>query len=166
MWDEWCYEVHFIAGEKEKIYRAEGFKNNAGDYELCNEYFKESSAPKYISYIDNKANNISVFEGVFDFLSYQFIPQNQEDVLTNFLVLNSLSFFERSGLLMEKHEHIHLYSDHNAGKKWLEFAQNRSRKYTDESKLYAGHKDLNAWHISCGNVQHQQNIRHSMLRHL
>lgn len=53
----------FTAGEKEKIYRAVGFKNNAGGYELRNEYFKGSSAPKYVSYIDNKANNISVFEG-------------------------------------------------------------------------------------------------------
>jgi len=151
---EWCYEVHFIAGEKEKICRAAGFKNNAGGYELRNEYFKASSAPKYVSYIDNKANNISVFEGFFDFLSYQFIHQNQEDVLTNFLVLNSLSFFERSVLLMEKHEHVHLYLDHdNAGKKWLEFARNRSRKYVDESKLYQGYKDLNEWHTSFGKIQ-------------
>ena len=68
---------------------------------------------------------------------------------------------------MEKQEDIHLYLDHDdAGKKWLEFAQNRSHKYIDESKLYQGYKDLNAWHISCGKVQHQQNKRHSMRRHL
>jgi len=108
-----------------------------------------------------------VFEGFFDFLSYQFIHQNQEDVLTNFLVLNSLSFFERSVLLMEKHEHIHLYLDNDdAGKKWMEFAQRRSQKYINESKLYHGYKDLNEWHISFGKVQHQKNIRHSMWRHL
>ncbi|MDQ2719349.1 MAG: toprim domain-containing protein [Bacteroidota bacterium] len=60
-------------------------------------------------------------------------------MLTNFLVLNSLSFFERSVLLMEKHESIHLYLDNDdAGKKWLEFAQNRCLKYSDESKLYQG----------------------------
>jgi hypothetical protein len=118
--DKWCYEVHFIAGEKEKIYRDVVLKNNAGGNELCNEYFKGSSALKYVSYIDNNANNISVFEGFFDFLSYQFIHQNQKDVLTNFLVLNSLSLFERSVLLMQKHEPINLYLDnHHAGRKWM-----------------------------------------------
>jgi len=108
-----------------------------------------------------------VFEGFFDFLSYQFIHQNQEDVLTNFLVLNSLSLFERSVLLMEKHEHIHLYLDHdNAGKKGLEFAQNRSRKYVDESKLYMGYKDLNEWHISFTKVQKSSLSRQTRRRHL
>ncbi len=165
--DKWCYEVHFVAGEKEKVYRAIGFKNNAGGYELRNEYFKGSSSPKYVSYIDNKTNNISVFEGFFDFLSYQFIYQNQDETLTNFLVLNSLSFFERSVLLMEKHKEVHLYLDHDkAGKKWLELALNRSKKYVDESKLYAGYKDLSEWHISSGKVQKSVILRPSRRRHL
>lgn len=119
--DIWCNEVHFTMNEKEKIYRALGFKNNAGGYELRNEYFKGSSSPKYITYLDHKPESIAVFEGFFDFLSYQFIHQNQNDITTNFLVLNSLSFFERSLLLIEKHKRIHLYLDNdNAGKKWLE----------------------------------------------
>ena len=94
--DTWCNEVHFTINEKEKIYRAIGFKNNAGGYELRNEYYKASSSPKYITYVNNKADSIAVFEGFFDFLSYQFIHQNQNDISINFLVLNSLSFFERS----------------------------------------------------------------------
>ncbi len=165
--DSYAYEVHFTVGEKEKIYRAVGFKNNAGGYELRNEYFKGSSSPKYITYVDNKAKNISVFEGFFDFLSYQFIYQNQDEKLTNFLVLNSLSFFERSVLLMEKHEAVQLYLDHDkAGKKWLEFAQSRSKRYVDESKLYAGYKDLNEWHISFGKAQKSMILRQSKGRHL
>ncbi|MEO7120023.1 MAG: CHC2 zinc finger domain-containing protein, partial [Ginsengibacter sp.] len=76
------YGVHFIADEKEKIQQALGFKNNTSGYELRNEYFEVSSAQKYVSYIDNKANNISVFEGFFDLLSYQFIHQNQDNTLT------------------------------------------------------------------------------------
>jgi len=36
----------------EKIFKAIGFKNNAGGYELRNEYFKGSSCPKYISYFN------------------------------------------------------------------------------------------------------------------
>jgi DNA primase len=43
--NKYCYEVEFINGEKEKIFKAIGFKNNAGGYELRNEYFKGSSSP-------------------------------------------------------------------------------------------------------------------------
>jgi len=144
--DKYCHEVIFTMSDKEKEYRAIGFKNNAGGYELRNEYFKSSSSPKYVTYMDNKASNVKVFEGFFDFLSYQTIHQNNEQHLTNFLVLNSLSFFDRSLLLMEKHESIHLYLDHDKeGIKCTDIAKNRSLKFIDESKFYKEHKDLNEW---------------------
>ncbi len=172
--DNYAYEVHFTAGEKEKIYRAVGFKNNAGGYELRNEYFKGSSSPKYISYINNKVKNLAVFEGFFDFLTYQTILQNQQHHLSNlpvrqagFLVLNSLSFFERSLLLMEKHERIHLYLDHdNAGRKWTEMALQRSRNFKDESALYTGYKDLNDWVMNFGNLLVKKELKKSIGRHL
>jgi len=69
-------------------------------------------------------------------------------------VLNSLAFFERSLLLMEKHDKIHLYLDHDeAGRKYTHFAQKRSAKFHDESKLYKGYKDLNEWLMNFGKVQ-------------
>ena len=112
--NRYCKEVSYWLNDRQ--YRAIGFKNTAGGYELRNEYFKGSSSPKYVTYFDNKATNIAVFEGFFDFLTYQSIGQTEAQHLTNFLVLNSLSFFERSLLLMEKHERVHLYLDHdNAG---------------------------------------------------
>ena len=43
--DKYCHEVVFKNLDKEKIYKAIGFKNNAGGYELRNEYFKGSSSP-------------------------------------------------------------------------------------------------------------------------
>jgi len=162
--DEYCHEVLFKVNDKEKEYRAIGFKNNAGGYELRNEYFKGSSSPKYVSYLNNSSNKITVFEGFFDFLSYQTIHENQQQQLTNFLVLNSLSFFERSLLLMEKHQSIHLYLDHDkAGRQCIELAKKISMKYQDESKLYKGYKDLNDWIMNLGREQKQS---HSMRRHI
>jgi DNA primase len=161
--DKYCYEVLFKLTDKEKEYKAIGFKNNAGGYELRNEYFKGGSSPKYISYIDNKADNICVFEGFFDFLSYQTIYQNQEQEMTNFLVLNSLSFFERSLLLLEKHTGVKLYLDNdNAGRKYTETALKRSLKFQDKSRLYKGYKDLNEWITNIGkaNSQSQRFSRH------
>ena len=153
--------------DKDKIYRAIGFKNNAGGYELRNEYFKGSSSPKYVTYLDNKANNITVFEGFFDFMSYQSMNQNQEQYLTSFLILNSLSFFERSLLLMEKHERIHLYLDQdNAGRKYTGLALKRSLQFKDESKLYKGYKDLNDWAMNMGKLLKKNNQRPLTGRHL
>ena len=149
--DKYCYEVEFRNAEKEKIFKAVGFKNDAGGYELRNEYFKGSSSPKDINLLDNKANSISVFEGFFDFLSYQAVHQNQEQPLTNFLILNSLSFFERSLSLMETHKQIHLYLDNDeAGRNCNSLALKRSEKFYDESRLYKGYKDLNEWLTNFG----------------
>jgi DNA primase len=234
--DTYCYEVRFKMNNKDKEYTAIGFKNNAGGFELRNEYFKLSSSPKYFTYINspdeknsiksagekniehvpatdqiqvkpesknehkrdnqnefdepliNRKNDdkktvenlvsaneiqqqnqsvettksITVFEGFFDFLSYQTIHQKQAQSLTNFLVLNSLTFFERSLLLMEKHEHIHLYLDHDdAGRKCLELALKRSVKFKDESSLYKGYKDLNDWVMHFGKLQKVQSLKQS-----
>jgi hypothetical protein len=168
--DKYCYEVQFTNGNKDKLYKAIGFKNNAGGFELRNEYFKGSSSPKEITFLNNKKNNVTVFEGFFDFLSYQSIYQNTGAELpehpSNFLILNSLSFFEKSFDLMEKHNNIHLYLDQdNSGKKWVALAQKRSSSYTDESKLYKDYKDLNDWMVNFGKVEKQRNST-CLRRHL
>ena len=152
----YCHEVDFSLYNK--TYRAIGFPNNAGGFELRNENFKGSSAPKAITFIDNGANVATVFEGFFNFLSF-FNSKHKEAGLTNFLVLNSLSFFERSRELMEKHNRIHLYLDRDssgvqaakAALKW------EPKKYTDYSVLYDKHKDLNEL-LMKANEKHQQRI--------
>ena len=149
--DKYCLEVEFTNSERERIYRAIGFRNSVGGYELRNEYFKGGSSPKYHTFLDNKAKEVTVFEGFFDFLSYQSMVENQEQPATNFLVLNSLSFFERSFPIMEKHRAIHLYLDQDAaGRRCTKLALQRSNCCNDESQLYKGYKDLNDWMINLG----------------
>ncbi len=88
---QFCREVDYeLYGKR---YYAIGFKNNAGGYELRNEKFKASSSPKDVTVIENQSEKITVFEGFFNFLSYQAIHQKQEQPETNFLILNSTSFF-------------------------------------------------------------------------
>lgn len=151
--EKFCKEITYQSGEK--LYSAIGFKNKAGGYELRSPNFKGSSSPKFISYISNDAKSIAVFEGFFDFLTYQSMLRNQEQQTANFLVLNSLSFFTRSLLLMEKHEKIHLYLDNDtAGKKCVGQLMERSKKIIDESALYKGYKDLNEW-SACFGKEHR-----------
>ena len=222
--DKYCHEVRFKMNNNDKEFVGIGFKNNAGGYELRNEFFKLGSAPKYVTYIDsfgykneiktdalkdsfntsndlkneeqkdcknfqiqslfisqkevvksekkdetdkqnqplNKSKSIAVFEGFFDFLTYQTIHQNQQQSLTNFLVLNSLSFFERSLLLMEKHDHVYLYLDHDvAGRICVDLALKRSIKFEDKSGLYKGYKDLNDWSVHFGKLQKSETLKQS-----
>ena len=156
--NEYCKQVHYKNGENNHC--AIGFKNNSGGYELRAPNFKGSSSPKYVTYYDNDANSISVFEGFFDFLSYLSIRPSLKTQMSNILVLNSLSFFTRSLLLMEKHERIHLYLDNDkAGKQCVQEAMKRTNKVVDESHVYKGHKDLNEWLVSLELTQRKQHSR-------
>lgn len=129
-----------------KPYYALGFKNDLGGYELRNEYFKNSSSPKAIRFMDRGADQVTVFEGFFDFLSFLSIHKNQETPLTNFLVLNSLAFFERARPIMERHSEINLYLDRDrSGIKTTQDALHHSSRYQDQSDLYKGYNDLNGW---------------------
>ena len=144
--NKFCKEIWYKTGEN--TFCAIGFKNNSGGYELRSPNFKGCISPKYVTWLDNKAESISVFEGFFDFLSYQSMDSIRK-VPTNILVLNSLSFFTRSLLLMEKHERVHMYLDNDkAGKECVTQAMQRTKKVIDESVLYKGHKDLNEWSVS------------------
>ena len=150
---KFCREINYeLYG---KNYYAIGFKNDAGGYELRNEKFKASSSPKDITLIKNDAEKITVFEGFFNFLSYQAIHQKQEQPHTNFLILNSTSFFEKSLPLMQSHKSVHLYLDcDTTGQKCIHKAlEIDEQKFVDERALYKNYKDLNDWIMYIGQSQ-------------
>ncbi|MEP7376795.1 MAG: toprim domain-containing protein [Chitinophagaceae bacterium] len=148
----YCREINFELNGK--AYHAIGFANGEEGYELRNAWFKGSSSPKAITFIGNNSKVLSVFEGFFDFLSYQTIHQNQELQDSNFLILNSTSFFEKSRPVMEEHKHIKLFLDRDAtGQNCIRRALAWSKKYNDESELYTGYKDLNEWAQQIGKKQ-------------
>lgn len=161
--EQFCREVDFLLYEKK--YTAIGFQNNAGGYELRNPYFKGSTSPKDVTFYDHgQLQKVAVFEGFFNFLSFQSIRQNQDE-LTNFLVLNSLSFFEKSRAKMESHEQIHLYLDRDpTGIKLTQQAlQWDKTKYIDKSQFYENQKDLNDWLV---NKEHSKKQVTRIRRHL
>ncbi|TWI82571.1 toprim domain-containing protein [Chitinophaga japonensis] len=142
----YCREVQYKLHGKQ--YYAIGFPNDAGGYELRNPYFKGSSSPKGITFIDHGANQVAVFEGFFNFLSFLTIYQGRNLQPINLLVLNSLSFFEKSQPLMERHQTIDLYLDRDtAGIKYTAQVVKENSPYKDCSILYQGCKDLNQWLI-------------------
>lgn len=141
---KYCCEINFSTNGK--AYTAIGFKNDHGGFELRNQWYKGSIAPKAFTSIGNSTKELAVFEGFFDFLSYQTIHLNQPTSAFNFLILNSTSFFEKSREYMEQHDRIHLFLDRDkTGQNCIEQALSWSLKYNDESSLYKGYKDLNDW---------------------
>ena len=140
-----CREVDFtLHGNRQT---AIGFPNRSGGFELRNAYFKGSSSPKDVTFFDNLTQEIAVFEGFFNYLSFHTVNRNNQAPLTNHLVLNSLAFLEHSRGLMEQHSQIHLILDRDAA--GLSFTakalQWDPHKYIDQSDFYQGYKDLNEW---------------------
>ena len=150
--DQFCREIRYELNDK--IYYGIGFKNDSGGYEIRNPYFKTSSSPKDITTIKNKTKEAAVFEGFFDFLSFIAIHKNQPATESNFVILNSVSFFEKARPFMEQHEIIRLYLDRDStGQNYSHYALSLSNKYKDESKLYEHHKDFNDWMMNIGKSQ-------------
>ena len=151
-----CREVSYRL--KEKDYYAIGFKNDAGGYELRNEYIKASSSPKDITTINNGAADLAVFEGFFNFLSYRVMCHKQEEPLRNYLILNSTSFFEKSLPKMQEFRNVHLYLDMDkTGQKCTQQALALDEeKFKDERGLYQKYDDLNDWLMNFGQSQKQQ----------
>lgn len=170
--DKHCREIRYTLNEK--AFYAIGFLNDSGGYELRNTYFKGSSSPKDITFINNHAPEIVVFEGFFNFLSFLTYHQtasllgkeNEEFTVqkANYLILNSLSFFEKSLSLMQQHRIVHLYLDRDtAGINCTRQALKISEQFNDESPLYQRYNDLNDWLVKKDQRQIQQ-IRQSQNR--
>ena len=147
--EKYCQEIHFQWTNKS--YYSIGFLNDKGGYELRNAYCKNSSSPKDITTIKNGSNQVAVFEGFFDFLSFQILFPLEETFHYDFCILNSLSFFKKSIPILDKYKAVHLFLDNDpAGQLCSSHGTNISEKYIDESSLYRNYKDLNEWLILMG----------------
>jgi hypothetical protein len=147
--ERFCSEIEFeLYGRRHK---AIGFKNNSGGYELRNASFKISSSPKDVTTIGDRLEILLVFEGFFDFLSFQALISSGQEFLgfsrnssASWLILNSLAFFEKSRKFMEGHPIVHLFLDRDeAGLIRTKEALGWSDRYVDSSIFYHSFKDLN-----------------------
>ncbi len=90
------------------------------------------------------------------------IHKNQPQILTDFVILNSVSFFEKARHFMERHDAIRLYLDRDTtGQNCSKYALSINKKYKDESSLYQHHNDLNDWLVNFGKAQ-RKNLRQKL----
>ena len=141
----YCRQITYLNGQKQ--FYAIGFKNNSGGFELRAPNFKSTISPKDFTFLNSqKWDAVAVFEGFTDFLSLIASGKEMLPELTNFLVLNSLSFFEKARPVLEQHERIYLLLDNDtAGKDCTKRALGLSYKYNDLSEKYLQEKDINEW---------------------
>ncbi|WP_187270032.1 toprim domain-containing protein [Pontibacter qinzhouensis] len=137
----YCREVRFALGERE--HRAVGFANRSGGYELRNAWFKGSSSPKDITFLDKGGKTVCVLEGFLDFLSLLEL-KHQVQPSTNFIILNSVALAGRSLELLDRHKEIYLFLDRDeAGRRLTERLLQSHTKAIDASSFYQSHQDVN-----------------------
>ncbi len=139
---KYCKEVSFKL--KDRNFYAIGFQNDSKGYELRCKYFKGSCTPKDVTLIKNNADILLVFEGFIDFLSWfdckLFFAGNHD-----FLILNTLSFLNKSKALIKEYKEVLLFLDNDeAGKKAAaDLIGSSLSKCIDMSTGYLESKDLN-----------------------
>lgn len=155
-------EVRVCNQNTRKSFFALGFPNEEGGFELRNPFFKGSLGCKAISFIrgtEPKPNGIHLFEGFMDYLSA--IAQLQGKGFRNdTIVLNSVACLRQAIPYIQNYGYHFAYTwmDHDttgvkATAALSDFIKTQDDlTHTPMNKIYAPHKDVNAWHM------HQLNL--------
>ena len=138
-------EVSYKTGTR--IFKSIGFKNDLGGYELRSPYFKGCSSKHLTTIRDDLSNNLCVFEGFFDFLSFIQIQQgNKPRFQSDYLILNSLALLDPENSFYSQYDQINLYLDNDsAGIRATNKILNRYSNAKSYSSTYSNYKDLNEW---------------------
>ncbi len=144
---EFLQEIHYRINDKN--YFGIGFKNDSGGYEIRNKYSKICLGKKDVSTIKNRSENVNIFEGFFDFLSFKNIEKSLENESSDYVILNSVSMVSKIKNSLKNYEKIDLYFDNDeAGNRAVEMLKNEMENVEDCRELYSDFKDLNEWAMS------------------
>ncbi|CCH56546.1 hypothetical protein BN8_05897 [Fibrisoma limi BUZ 3] len=155
--DQYLKEVYVYNQRTGKNLFALGLDNEEGGYELRNPYFKGTLGPKAISFIrgrNPKPETIHIFEGMMDYLSA--IAQFKGNRFKgDTIILNSLACLKQVGPYMQGYGYRVAYT-------WLDndkagqdatgiladfFKTQNDLTHKRMNRIYAPHKDVNAWHM-------------------
>lgn len=155
---DFLHEIHYRMNDKN--YFGIGFKNDSGGYEIRNKYSKICLGKKDITSIKNGSDNVKIFEGFFDFLSFKNIEKSLENKPSDCIIINSVSMISNIKNSLRIYQNIELYFDNDdAGNRAVEMIKTENQSAEDCRILYSDFKDLNDWlvHKSPSN---ERQIRH------
>lgn len=134
-----------------KNYFGIGFKNDSGGFEIRSMYSKLCLGIKDVTLIKNDLNSyneIILFEGFFDYLTYRAINIINDET-ADYLILNSTAMFFKVENLLMGYDKIFLFLDNDDnGKTVKQMMQTKYRNVEDCSSLYTDCKDLNEWYCN------------------
>ena len=136
-----------------KKYFGIGFFNNSNGVEIRNKYSKVCLGKKDITLIKNElniSNEIIVFEGFFDYLTFRNL-EKKENSNSDYLILNSTAMLFKVEERLKGYDKISLFLDNDANGKFVKSKiQNQYKNVEDCSLIYQKFKDLNEWYCSNG----------------
>jgi len=141
-------EIHYRMNNKK--YFGIGFKNNSDGLEIRSTYSKLCLGIKDVTLIKNDLNSdneIILFEGFFDYLTYRAINIINDET-ADYLILNSTAMFFKVENVLMGYDKIFLFLDNDDnGKTVKQMIQTKYRNVEDCSSLYSDYKDLNEWFV-------------------
>jgi DNA primase len=149
-----CSEVNYsVCG---RSYYAIGFPNDKGGWELRNPFFKGCIAPKAFTSLMQGSEQLQLFEGFMDFLSWRTIkPNDTSDVV----VLNSLALLSKVVPRLSGYQAVVSFLDNDeAGRNALEVLKQFCPKVIDQSAMYRDYKDLNEWLVHQTEIKAKQHL--------
>ncbi|MDI5893902.1 toprim domain-containing protein [Flavobacterium algoritolerans] len=135
-------EVHYIINDKK--YFGIGFQNNSQGWEIRSKYAKICLKKKDITLIRNGSQILRVYEGFFDYLSFQQIWHNLPMEESDSLILNSVALLEKNTSILQNYKIIELFLDNDeAGDKYTKLISTQFPGAKDGRITYSECKDLN-----------------------
>lgn len=127
-------------------YFSAGWQNDAGSWELRNKIgdkeFKACLGKKAISFMPGDEQNLVLFEGYMDYLSWL---KDNPKATDSVIVLNSINLLDAGIAKAKDFQNIGVYFDHDAaGAAGLEKLKQALPQSLDQSAVYEGHNDYNA----------------------
>lgn len=139
----YCKEIHYRLGEK--TFFAIAFENISKGHETRNKYFKGCLGKKDITVIENGGDDVFVFEGFLDFLSYLTLFPNR-NLKEDYIILNSVSLIEKITKCIQKYDIVYAFLDNDKpGKSALKLLKTNKQNVINGSLLYSGYNDLNEY---------------------
>lgn len=145
---ERCVSVKVLSHYCKEIHQGKffyiGFQSQNGGWELRNMHFKGCVGKKDFSLIANGSNEVLVFEGFFDFLSFATFISDEKLKSYDVLVLNSVALVEKSVETLQKYKTVHCYLDNdNAGNNATQYIAQKCQSCIDHSSRYHNFNDVN-----------------------
>ena len=139
-------EIHYeLKGRK---YFGIGFQNKSGGFEIRNPQSKICLGKKDVTLIvndNNLKNEILIFEGFFDYLTYRNLDKS-DNSNCDYLTLNSTAMFFKVEEKLKQYEKISLFLDNDKNGKSVKLKiKSQYKNVEDCSLIYHNFKDLNEW---------------------